>query len=211
MRTNFALFTFLLWLAPALAIAQTQSDLVVTIRDGNGRGLPGVTVTVRDQAEREVFIGTTNAQGQVGLEKVPAPELRVVVSGTVGGVNLVQLGDDAEGVQIYAATPPVSLDLRVDGGGMVIPDPAMIQPEPVEVPTALVSAASTVSAASVSIGALPTAELPAAGVTSAIAGEPAPTTAREDSGGRGVLIGVFAIAVVLAVIVLVLVHERRVA
>lgn len=211
MRTGFALLTFLLWLVPALAIAQVQPNLVVTIRDSNGRGVPGVTVSVRDQAGREVFTGVTNAEGQVMLEKVPAPELRVAVSGTVGGVALIQLADDSEGVQIYAAAPPVTLDLRIDAGGVVIPDPAtMIQPEPIEVPTAPIGAASIVATTN-SAGVLPTAELPASAATTTSASGPAPATAQEGSSGQGVFIGLIAIAAVLAALVLVLAHERRVA
>lgn len=211
MRTGFALLTFLLWLAPAMAVAQAQPALVVTLRDGNGHGVAGVTVTIRDQAGREVFSGVTDAQGQVALETVPAPELRVAVSGTVGGVNLVQLGDDAEGVQLYAPAPPVTLDLRIDAGGVVLPDPAtMIQPEPVEVPTAPIGAASTV-AATTSVGALPTAALPASAAATTSASGPASAAQQEDAHGQGVIIGLIAIAIVLAGIVVVLMHERRVA
>lgn len=211
MRTSFALLTFLFWLAPAMAIAQAQPELVVTLRDGNGQGVAGVTVSIRDQVGHEVFSGATDAQGQVALEHIPAPELRVAVSGTVGGVNLVQLGDDAEGVQIYAAAPPVMLDLRIDAGGMVLPDPAtMIQPEPVEVPTAPIGAASTV-AATTSAAALPTAALPATTAATTSGSGPASAAQQESASGQGVIIGLIAIAVVLAGIVLILMHERRLA
>lgn len=210
MRTSFALLTFLLWLIPVLTLAQAQPALLVTLRDGNGQGVAGATISIRDHAGRELFTGTTDAEGQVALEQVPTPELRVAVSGTAGGVKLVQLGDDAEGVVLYAGAPPVTLDLRVDAGGVVIPDPAtMIQLDPVEVPTAPVGAASS-AASDASTGVLPTAEqLPAAATTPATSG-PAPATG-ESSSGRGLIIGVIAIAAALGGIGLVLAHERRVA
>lgn len=126
----------LLWLSFLLSIfAQTPvlpPALVVQLRDVAGAPLAGVAVTVHDRSGRAVLArGTTNTDGAVSFDPLPAEDVRVAVTGALPtGVPLSQPGDDVRGVAVVLGAPPVYLDLRVETDGVVRPDPAtMIAPD----------------------------------------------------------------------------------
>jgi hypothetical protein len=122
-------------LVPASVWAQdstpTTPDLVVTVRDGGGAPLAGLTVQIRTGAETPILAqAVTTAQGQAMFANITVSQVRVRVLGTLAsGAQLYQIGADAPGVAVFLGPPPTTLDLRVDSDGMVLPDPiTMIDP-----------------------------------------------------------------------------------
>jgi hypothetical protein len=112
---------------------EAPPDLVVTIRDAEGAGVPQVRVLVRDGSGTATLAQeTTDAAGVARFPTVPLSEIRVAVSGTtLAGVPLTQTGDDARGVPLLLLFGPATLDLRVEPSGLVLPDPTrMIAPDP---------------------------------------------------------------------------------
>lgn len=112
---------------------ESPPDLVVTLRDLEGQGVPQVRVLVRDGSGAQTIAqATTDAAGVATFPVVPLSEIRVVVAGTTAaGVALLQVGADARGVPLFLAFGPASLDLRVEPSGLVLPDPiTMIAPDP---------------------------------------------------------------------------------
>jgi hypothetical protein len=108
---------------PAQAQAQT---LVVTLHDVGGRALVGVTMIVRDEAGQELTRTVSDANGAASFTDLPTV-VRVAVNGQMrGGLQLYQLGDDAQGVRLDLGqgSGTTVLDLRVERDGLVLPDPA---------------------------------------------------------------------------------------
>jgi hypothetical protein len=124
-------------LVPASVWAQdstpTTPDLIVTVRDGVGVPLAGLTVQIHAGAATPVLSeARTDAQGQAVFATISVNQVRVRVLGTLAsGAQLYQIGADATGVAVFLGPPPTTLDLRVDSDGMVLPDPiTMIDPVP---------------------------------------------------------------------------------
>jgi hypothetical protein len=122
-------------LVPASVWAQdstpTTPDLVVTVRDGGGAPLAGLTVQIRAGADTPILAqAISNAQGQAVFATISVSQVRVRVIGTLAsGAPLYQPGADAPGIALFLGPPPTTLDLRVDSDGMVLPDPiTMIDP-----------------------------------------------------------------------------------
>lgn len=112
-------------LLPSLAAAQNNT-LQVSIRDGAGRGLADISVSVRSETGQELARQSSDTEGKASFVELPAT-VRVRVEGqTRGGPRLYQLGEDAEGVRLNLslADGSASLDLRVERDGLVLPDPA---------------------------------------------------------------------------------------
>jgi len=112
-------------LLPDRAAAQTHA-LRVTIRDARGQELTGITVHVRSEDSQPLVQATTSVSGTVTFANLPTV-VRVAVEGQPRtGPELYQLGDDAQGVRLDLAQHGqlVTLDLRVDHDGLVLPDPA---------------------------------------------------------------------------------------
>lgn len=101
-------------------------DLIVSVRDTAGRALAGLSVRVRAGADGLILAhGVTDAHGQTTVTGLTVDHVRVTVSGALpGGMRLVQLGQDAEGIALMLMPPRTRLDLRVDPHGLVLPDPA---------------------------------------------------------------------------------------
>jgi len=131
------LATYLCWLAliaflagavlllPGRVAAQAHA-LRVTLRDARGQGLAGITVRVRSEDGQPLVQATTSVSGTVTFANLPTV-VRVAVEGQPRiGPGLYQLGDDVQGVRLDLAQHGqlVTLDLRVDHDGLVLPDPA---------------------------------------------------------------------------------------
>lgn len=209
MRAMIALLLTALWLNhPSLALAQSPPALVVTLRDSDGHGVAGATVLAWDRSGQQILgEAQTDADGRATIERVPVAEVRVAVRGTVGGASLVQPGDDALGILIFLDAPTVTLDLLVEEGGMVVPDPSMFALEQAPasataVPTAPLAATSVAHAGV----AVPT---PVASVAVGEGGAGAHSSSAP--GGGGWLLGLLLILGILAAIVLLLAHQRRAA
>lgn len=112
-------------LLPVLASAQGYT-LQVTLRDSSGAAIVGVSVIVRTEDGEELARQITDDDGAAhfgGLSGV----VRVLVEGQPrGGPRLYQLGDDARGVRLDLdqAALPLTLNLRAEPDGLVLPDPA---------------------------------------------------------------------------------------
>jgi hypothetical protein len=131
MRRVLLLHMLLELLLTPVSAAQAPA-LVVTLRDAEGQGVPGVIVEVRDQDGHVLARATTDGAGEALFATLPHISLRVAVAGRMGGVALRQIGQDAEGVLLVGDIPTHVLDLRVAPDGLVVPDPAsMIAPDPV--------------------------------------------------------------------------------
>lgn len=102
---------------------QTQPSITVTLRDINDAGIPNAIIIIRDaQGQHEQARGQTDAQGNVSFSEPLATPLRIAVEGRLPHrIRLYQDGFDASGVLIHEL--PVTLDLRVEPDGKVIPDP----------------------------------------------------------------------------------------
>jgi hypothetical protein len=122
-------------LVPASVLAQdstpTTPDLVVTVRDGGGAPLAGLTVQIRAGVDTPILAqALSTAQGQAMFANITVSQVRVRVIGRLAsGAQLYQIGADAQGLAVFLGPPPTTLDLRVDSDGMVLPDPVtMIDP-----------------------------------------------------------------------------------
>ena len=116
---------------PAASLAQEAPDLLVSLRDAQGRAL-AASVTVRASAGGPVLArAATDAQGIAAIGSLTVSEVRVLVEGRLpGGVALRQLGDDAAGLHLWLGAGATRLDLRAEPDGVVVPDPAtMVVPE----------------------------------------------------------------------------------
>jgi hypothetical protein len=112
-------------LLPALAAAQTD-ELRITLRDIGGEGIAGISVIVRSEDGVELMRQSTGSDGTISFGNLPTV-VRVAVDGQPrGGPRLYQLGDDAQGVRVDLGQAPqlLTLDLRVERDGLVLPDPA---------------------------------------------------------------------------------------
>jgi len=138
-------------LLPPPVWAQTNEPpaLHVTIADGDGQGIGGVTIQVTDRSGGQLFARVvTDSQGGAMVALLPTGDVRVQVSGQWHGMPLSQTGADAQGVLLLGGDPPLTLDLRVTPDGQVIPDPTtMIAPDGVDadppIPTAPIAASAT--------------------------------------------------------------------
>lgn len=167
-------------LLPALAAAQTD-ELRITLRDVGGQGIAGVSVIVRSEDGAELMRQPTGSDGTISFANLPAV-VRVGVEGQPrGGPRLYQLGDDAQGVRVDLgqAPQPLTLDLRVERDGLVLPDPATMltleeggpliaetEPIPTAVlatPAPLPSTSATTPHVAVGVGAPPSQESRRAG------------------------------------------------
>ncbi|GAB4440234.1 MAG: hypothetical protein OHK0015_35970 [Chloroflexi bacterium OHK40] len=118
----FGLATFLL---PALASAQSYT-LQVTLRDSTGAAIVGVSLIVRTEDGEELARQVTDRDGAAHFGSLSGV-VRVLVDGQPrGGPRLYQLGDDARGVRVDLdqAALPLTLNLRAEPDGLVLPDPA---------------------------------------------------------------------------------------
>ena len=112
-------------LLPVLASAQTY-QLRVTLHDVGGAGLAGVSIIVRAEDGQELARQTTSDDGAVSFGDLPGFVLVAVEGQPRGGPRLYQLGADLEGVRVVLDTSdaPLTLDLRAERDGLVLPDPA---------------------------------------------------------------------------------------
>jgi hypothetical protein len=166
-----------LLLTPA---STTQAPaLVVTLRDTDGQGVPGVTVEVRDIDGGALAHATTDGAGEALFATLPHGSVRVAVTGRMGGVALRQTGQDSEGVLLMGDGPACVLDLRVAPDGQVIPDPAsMIAPDPASPSLApgvgIPPRSGDADVTAVAQAATPTHAEPAADAPSSEPGSPVP-------------------------------------
>lgn len=147
----------------------TPPALVVRLRDVAGRGIAGVTVIVADQSGATVLDqATTDATGAAMFGPLPVADVRIVVQGRLAdGTPLVQPGADAQGIAVILGTPSLTLELRSEADGTVLPDPeAELTLEPgveessITVDPAHVPPAPPASAAlAATVAAFPTAPL----------------------------------------------------
>ncbi len=159
-------------LLPARAAAQTH-ELRITLRDVGGQGIVGISVIVRSEDGQELARQVTTDKGGASFHGLPAV-VRVAVEGQPqGGPRLYQLGDDAQGVRVdlEQAALPLTLNLRAERDGLVLPDPATMltleeggplitETEPIPTaalatPAPLPSTASTAPQAVVGVAASP--------------------------------------------------------
>ena len=179
---------------------QAAAVLVVTIRDVRNAGVAGVTVLVRDQGGQQVIgQGVTDTAGHVRIDRVTAPTVRVAVRGTLpGGTPLVQPGDDAQGILVSLNGPSVRVQLRVEDGGTVIPDPAMVALDTVD---ASVGDSRPTPIVPILISPVPT--------TTGAPAAPAPAAVPAPTGDNGLVV-VVVILVIIVLILLVFGTEQRV-
>lgn len=174
------IFLFIsIFLLPVVAAQPTRAQdappaLVVRLRDVVGAGVAGVTIIVADQSGATVLDrATTDATGSATFGPLPATDIRVRVEGRLAdGTQLVQPGADAAGIAVILGAPPVTLELRSEADGTVLPDPAtalalepgieapLVTADPAQVPPALPAA----TALAATVTAFPTAPLATTGV-----------------------------------------------
>lgn len=113
-------------LLPLLTLAQSSSELIVSLRDIGGQPMPGVVVTVRDPSgARDLAYTSTDAQGQALFAALPLSQVRLVCQGTLAdGTPLAQRGDDAQGILVFLDAGATRIELRAEKDGAVLPDPA---------------------------------------------------------------------------------------
>jgi hypothetical protein len=131
-RSRTTWLTTLGWLAfvaavllPALVSAQGHT-LQVTLRDSSGLAITNITVVVRSEGGEELTRQVTDRDGAAHFGELSGV-VRVLVDGQPrGGPRLYQLGDDAGGVRVDLdqAALPLTLNLRAEPDGLVLPDPA---------------------------------------------------------------------------------------
>lgn len=112
-------------LLPALVSAQSHT-LHVTLRDSSGGAIVGVSLIVRTEGGEELTHQVTDSDGGAHFGNLSGV-VRVLVEGQPrGGPRLYQLGDDARGVRVDLdqAALPLTLNLRAEPDGLVLPDPA---------------------------------------------------------------------------------------
>lgn len=110
---------------PGQVGAQAHS-LRVTLRDVRGAAVSGVTVIVRDADGQELTRQVTDSDGATSFDAL-AGVVRVAVDGQPrSGPRLYQLGADAQGVRVVLDSDgtTLTLDLRAEPDGLVLPDPA---------------------------------------------------------------------------------------
>jgi hypothetical protein len=110
---------------PGQVGAQAHS-LHVTLRDVRGGALPGVVIIVRTEDGQELTRQVTDSDGAASFDALSGV-VRVAIDGQPrGGPRLYQLGDDARGVRVDLdrAALPITLNLRAEIDGLVLPDPA---------------------------------------------------------------------------------------
>ena len=112
-------------LLPVVVSAQTH-QLQVTLRDAGGVGIAGVSIIVRTEDGQELAHKTTGVEGSASFDDLPAVVLVAVEGQPRGGPHLYQLGADLQGVRVVLDTSdaPLTLDLRAERDGLVLPDPA---------------------------------------------------------------------------------------
>jgi hypothetical protein len=125
------LFT-LVWIAfvaavlfPTLASAQDHT-LHVTLRDSSGAAIVGVSLIVRTEDGEELARQVTDSDGAADFAGLSGVVRVLVERQPRGGPQLYQLGDDARGVRVdlNQTTLPLTLNLRAEPDGLVLPDPA---------------------------------------------------------------------------------------
>jgi hypothetical protein len=112
---------------PPTTLAQEPPPaLIVRLRDASGAGIPSAIVTVVDGSGAQVLgRATTTGEGIATFPPLPAAEVRVLVSGQLpNGVALTQPGDDADGMRLVLGAPALTLEMRSEDDGVVLPDPA---------------------------------------------------------------------------------------
>jgi hypothetical protein len=118
-------------LLPALVSAQSHT-LQVTLRDSSGAALVGVSLSVRTENGEELARQISGSDGAAHFEGLSGV-VRVLVEGQPrGGPRLYQLGDDAQGMRLdlNQAALLLTLNLRAEPDGLVLPDPALATPAP---------------------------------------------------------------------------------
>lgn len=112
-------------------LPEAPPAVIVTLRDAQGAPLAGVAVLAYDRGGAVLFArAMTDDTGVASFSMLPVGDIRVLVRGRAGGVELHHVGDDTMGVLVILGAPPTRLDLIVDAEGAVRPDPAtMIAPE----------------------------------------------------------------------------------
>lgn len=165
MRWIFLLISIFLLLVVTAELTRAQDAppaLVVRLREISGGGVADVTIIVTDQSGTTVLDrATTDATGTATFGPLPAADIRVRVEGRLAdGTQLVQPGADAAGIAVILGAPPVTLELRSEADGTVLPDPAtalalepgieapLVTADPAQVPPAppaAVARAATVS------------------------------------------------------------------
>lgn len=178
MRQIFLLVLILAGLMSEPSHAQNAPPaLVVRLRDVAGRGIAGVTVIVADQSSATVLDqATTDATGAATFGPLPVADVRILIQGRLAdGTPLVQPGADARGIAVILGTPSLTLELRSEVDGTVLPDPATeLTLEPgVEAPLITIDPAQLPSAppAAAAIAAT-TAAFPTAPLASTVAAFP---------------------------------------
>lgn len=151
--------------------------LIVRLRDVAGAGVAGVTVIVTDQSGATVLgRATTDATGGAAFGPLRVGDVRVRVEGRLAdGTLLVQPGADAHGIAVILGGPSVTLELRSETDGTVLPDPeAELTLEPgVAAPRITVDPAQVPSASPASAPMEPTvAAFPTAPLANTVAAVP---------------------------------------
>lgn len=110
---------------PGQLFAQT-SALRVTLHDVGGAGIAGISIIVRAEDGQELARQTTGDDGAVSFGDLPGVVLVAVEGQPRGGPRLYHLGADRAGVRVVLDTSdaPLTLDLRAERDGLVLPDPA---------------------------------------------------------------------------------------
>jgi hypothetical protein len=111
-------------LVPAAATADTTGEILGTVRDAEGRPLPGVTVTVTSPSLQGTRTTTTDASGEYRLPLLPpgAYQLAITMSGFEGLTReqvVVQL-DQATRVNAELRLSAVTEAVTVTGEGITI-------------------------------------------------------------------------------------------
>lgn len=172
MRWIFLLIS--IFLLPVVAAQPTRAQdappaLVVRLRDVAGAGVAGVTIIVADQSGATVLDrATTDTTGTAAFGPLPAADVRVRVEGRLAdGTPLVQPGADAQGIAVILGAPFLTLELRSEADGTVLPDPAteltlepgVAAPVITLVPAQVPSAPSAAAPMEPTVAAFPTAPL----------------------------------------------------
>lgn len=121
---------FVIYMSVALLLLPTtlhaqEQRFTVFLRDVSGAGVVAATVQINNTDGEIIVTATTDANGAAFFPIIEATTIHVLVHGFLSdGTLLRQLGDDADGIAFINDSPNLTLDLRVEPDGSVLPDPS---------------------------------------------------------------------------------------
>jgi hypothetical protein len=137
--------------AQELPTATKKTQVVVTLRDANGNGVPGALVVIQNSLTKAAEAqASTDAVGTAMLHDVPSGEKRLFVQGILADRTPLQHDAfDTGGILLFVGGSALQVDLVIEPSGVIVISPEMISSDspldafPVATSEAHLSATST--------------------------------------------------------------------